>query len=459
MSEYVNPWEEPGDPVTVSAPETQLFVSQHVAPLFYRDATPAPPALDSVVADEMDFWTKTSLKMLSVVHLNDVIVTDFFPRAPGVYWTPHAKEARDSAYLIPQTQDPELGRYQLPVIKLALVEKGGVGTIRLRPKMVNGRRYWFATAVKKASCDAGIPLAIPEEMLMAQGMPWGHSVNIVGRLHFLQDAGLEDVAGAVHGTRPLILFVEALIDLMSPGILEKSVKVRPTILFSRPGVGELGNTGPGYIYVTCNSIDKELEDAADWMTRYAAKFSGEILTNFDEQMPRLAGAPLSYQKLVTKTYDTHVINMYGGELVAKRVEKLTYGYSTHYHGDVHMGDNINATGHATVINRSTITNSTLTINSSPSLSQEQKSQLTTLVKAVGAELEPIQTTHPAEANKMDRAIEDAVAEATKPAAERKKPFLELTATGLLQTAKLLVDVAPGVVHAAGQLAIYLQGLI
>jgi hypothetical protein len=197
----------------------------------------------------------------------------------------------------------------------------------------------------------------------------------------------------------------------------------------------------------------------EWMETYADKFSGRIITNFDEQRPILASAPLSYQRLVAKTYDRQVINLYGGKLIAERVETLTYDYSTHYHGDVHMGDTITASGNATIINRSTITNSTLTINASPNLSLAQKSQLTTLVKAVGSELEPVQATHPAEAKRMDRAIEDAVAEATKPIAERKKPFLELTATGLLQTARLLVDVAPGVVHAAGHLATYVQGLV
>jgi hypothetical protein len=459
MSGYINPWEEPGEPVSVSAPETQVFVSQHVAPLFYRDTEPAPPVPDSVISDEKDFWTRAGLKMLSVIHLSDVILTDFFPRAPGVYWSPGAKEARDSAYLVPQGHDPELGEYKLPAIKLALVENGGLGTIRLRPKAVNGKCYWFATAVKHASCDAGIPLAIPEEMLITQGMPWGHSVSITGRLHFLQDAGLENVGDAVHGTRPLILFVEELRDPTLPGTLEKSVKVRPTILFERPGPGELHQLGPGYIYVTCNSIDTELKDAADWMARYAAKFSGKILTNFDEQMPRLADAPLSYQRLVTRTHDRQVINLYGGELIAERVETLTYDYSATYHGDVHMGDTITANSNATVINRSTITNSTVTINASPSLSPEQKLQLTALVEGLRSELEPVQATYPAEAKRMDRAIEDAVAEATKQVAERKKPFLDLTATSLLQTAKLLVDVAPGVVHAAGKLATYLQGLV
>ena len=80
--------------------------------------------------------------------------------------------------------------------------------------------------------------------------------------------------------------------------------------------GEFYRTGPGYIYVTCNSIEQELNDAADWMLRYAEKFSGKVLTNFDEQMPQLADAPLSYQKLVARTYDTQVINLYGGEVVA-----------------------------------------------------------------------------------------------------------------------------------------------
>ena len=92
------------------------------------------------------------------------------------------------------------------------------------------------------------------------------------------------------------------------------------------------------------------------------------------------------------------------------------------------------------------------------MSQAQNSELTALVDAVKQQLASVKETHPEEAKRMDRAVEDVVAEATKPAAERKKPFLELTATGLLSTAKLLVDVAPGVMHAATQLAMFVQGL-
>ena len=66
-----------------------------------------------------------------------------------------------------------------------------------------------------------------------------------------------------------------------------------------------------YTFVQCIAgADSELDAAGEWITKYAEKFSGRIITNFDEQRPMLSNAPLSYQKLVARTYDKAVFNHY-----------------------------------------------------------------------------------------------------------------------------------------------------
>jgi hypothetical protein len=196
------------------------------------------------------------------------------------------------------------------------------------------------------------------------------------------------------------------------------------------------------------------------MQTYALKFSSKIITNFDEQRPHLADAPLSYQRLVTETYDREIVHQYGGTVMVERLETLIhYDSSTNYHGDFYMGDTINASGNATVFSRSSLTNATVTINSAPSLTSPQKEELNRLVQALDAQLAAIKPTYPAEVQRIEKSAQEALEEASKPVAERKKPFLDISAEGLLRTAKLLADVAPTAVHAAEKLATFVQGLV
>jgi hypothetical protein len=70
-----------------------------------------------------------------------------------------------------------------------------------------------------------------------------------------------------------------------------------------------------YTFVQCVAgADSELDAAGEWITKYAEKFFGRIITNFDELRPILANAPLSYQKLVAKTYEKAVFNHYCGDI-------------------------------------------------------------------------------------------------------------------------------------------------
>jgi hypothetical protein len=213
-----------------------------------------------------------------------------------------------------------------------------------------------------------------------------------------------------------------------------------------------------YTFAQCSPHnDFEIDFVVQWMQRYTDKFMGEIITNFDEQRPNLAYAPLSYQRLVTKTYDRQIINQFGGTLIAEQIQISTYqDFSTHLHGDVKMNQ-ISVGGNANINIDSVLSNTTQTIGASTELTSQQKTNLDLLVKDLRAQLDAIKDKYPDESNEIAEAVQKAVAVASQP--EKKKAFLDLKASNLIDAAKLAAEFAPTVMHAAEKLATYIQGLV
>jgi hypothetical protein len=452
-----HPWEDSGARVAMYAEQPQRFVEQHLSPLLIRDSD------SETFRSDGDFWRSGAANgRLYVAHLERFSITNWFPRAPGVYWSPDAEMARKYVYAHGQEQHPRLGAFYKPQDKMGLIENGGIGSIRLRPRKVDGEYCWLGTAVSGILCHAGIPIAIPETLLIKAGIEWGDFVNLSGRVRYLQDAGLDDVASSVHHAQPLILFVDHLEGVRNYGY-RKPLTISPTVLFQIADDREktrYWKEKTQYTFAQCDASDEgEIRRAAEWMEEYSSLHLGEVITNFDQQRLTLAGAPLSYQRLVAKTYDIQVVNQYGGTLIAERIETMTYldQSTTHNYGGIHVGDNITAGNNAIINNRSVLKGVTQSIGASNDLTKDQKANLDLLLSRLSAELDAIKANHPAETEEISEAVEKAVAVAVKP--EKKKAFLDLKASNLIDAAKLAAEFAPSVMHAAGQLATYIQGLV
>jgi hypothetical protein len=253
--------------------------------------------------------------------------------------------------------------------------------------------------------------------------------------------------------RPLIVFVEKLDPVLSKR--PKDIVISPVVLFDKPESYE-----PQYTFVQCLAgSDTEIDDAATWVQAYANKFEGSVVTNFDEQRPILANAPLSYQKLVSKTYDRAIVNKYAPVLI-EHIENLTYQEINRqtFLGETHVGHNVNVTGHAIIAIDSTLNNVTQAIGTAPGLNDKQKSELDELVKTLRTQLEPLKATHADEAKEIADAVEKAVANVSKPAPERKLSMLQLSAKGLTEAANLVKDIAPTVIATAGLIAKFVVGV-
>lgn len=461
FSKPAKPWQKNGARAATWAYCPESFIDQHVSPLFFR-RTYADPSLRDCknITSEKQFWREAGALILGTVKLVDFKITDWFPRAPGVYWSKYAQKARNMTASKPYKFDPDLGEYFSPESKMSLIEGGGIGTIRLRPRRIDGEECWLATALTGTECHGGIPLAIPNTALRKAGVSWGDQVNLEGRVRFLQDAGLDDIADRVHHARPLIVFVDELKGIVTRRSHEPII-ITPVALFETEDSPAYGsNRETQYTFVQCAAgHDSELDAAADWIEKYATLHRGRIITNFDEQRPVLADAPLSYQRLVARTYDRSVLDRLAGSTQADRIDQLVQRLVINqYFGDGPMSNNFNVGGSAIINIDSALNNVTQTIGDAPGLDPAQKSQLEAMVMSLKAELAKLKESHQDETREIADALEKAVANAAKPPQERKKNLLQLSAKGLKEAAELVKDTAPSILTAADQIAKFIAGL-
>jgi hypothetical protein len=442
----------------VRANDPGSFIEQYLKPLFFRKTSDASTKRrHREFTSAKDFWANDGEIMLREVRLKDFRLTDWFPRAPGVYWSREAERARDMAMAGPTNDDPYLGRYFSPRDKMGLIERGGIGSLRLLPRKIDDHVCWLGTALSGTECHQGVPLAIPKTVMDDAGVEWGDRVTVEGRVRFLKDAGLDDAAGEVHHARPVIVFVDKLSGVTTKDALDPII-ISPVALFEHVDKDKHRYDRAQYTFVQCAAgIDDELDAVGEWIGRYAEKHSGRVITNFDEQRPVLADAPLSYQRLVARTYDKTVIQQFNGDIKAERIDLLVRKSVVQF-GDTHVKNNINVGGSAIINIDSVLNNVNQTIGGAPGLNEAQKSQLDSLVTSLKSDLEALKASHADEVQEIASALEKAVANAAKSQQERKKSLLELSAKGLKEAAELVKDVAPAVLLTAGQIAKFIAGL-
>jgi hypothetical protein len=348
-------WEERGAHSFARAHRPAKFVEEHVAPLLGQQTRShennaegrAFSQAAKAFSDEQEFWREAASLTFSKIRLNAFRLSDWFPRSPGVYWSRYGVRARQNVYGQGSVVDSKLGPIFEPRAKMSLIEEGGIGTIRLRPRRIDGTDCWFATAVKGSQCAGGIPLLVPHTFIKEGAIEWGGTANIFGTVRFLQDAELNDVAASVHHASPVIIFVER-IEGRASRVRLQDLTITPVALFDlspskRSRHPDRYHPDFGYTFVQSTSDDEAVTDAADWIALYADKYGGKVLTNFDERLPTLADAPLSYQRLVNKTYDRMVVANFHLEKLADRIDSVTTEY-TNYGQVGAMGDRAKSDG-------------------------------------------------------------------------------------------------------------------
>jgi hypothetical protein len=181
------------------------FLQDYLKPLLFRKSYDGPKVTKTkpgkllgtneiTPPSEEQFWHAGAASVFRRVSRTGYSLVDWFPRAPGVACSNHAKAFLDQFSHTPLRDDAVLGAHYTPRVKGSLVQDAGIGTIRLRPRKIDGRDSWYATALTGRECHRGIPLVISDTILRQSGVGWGETVDIKGQIRFMQDASLDDAA-------------------------------------------------------------------------------------------------------------------------------------------------------------------------------------------------------------------------------------------------------------------------
>ena len=239
---------------------------------------------------------------------------EWFPRAPGLYFTDEGKFARTMAqqyrrrvpvprqfgthYLDATRKDREFLDIYDPHGKIAML-KGGVGCIRLRPKLLDGGMALFFFASSTGVADEGFPVAISNQLYQRyidRVIETGAlRCTLRGKLQFPPEPSVE-LYREYRGVPQLYLLVEEL-------ILDDD-QSRENLLVSA-GISFLSSfEGAERMYASYATFEAgvrgSVEEVVDWLQEVYVQglYSGRVITDFDEQMTHFANATFSLRNIM-----------------------------------------------------------------------------------------------------------------------------------------------------------------
>ncbi len=229
---------------------------------------------------------------------------EWFPNAPGLFHTDEGRHHREIAgrYMEPT---PDGSTVFNPVGKLTML-KGGIGSVRLRPREIKGEPHYFMTASSTAVCHEGFPVLVPRRFygpLKARILDEGAvPVTISGEMRYVP----EDAVSFFPEKRlvPLLyLHVDDMQVLPRPRQDVTAYLINVVASFVGQFEGVAGS------YATYAAFDParrdSLSDAISWLsTLYVeAMHDGMVITDFDEIRPRFPQAIFGLPSLMAGNVD------------------------------------------------------------------------------------------------------------------------------------------------------------
>jgi hypothetical protein len=275
-------------------------------PMVERHATPETDLTRSVTSNEeaWQLFLEERLYDTRRVTLEHFHLFEWFPTAPGTFHTAEGQKHRQMA-----RRHMELGSdgktYFNPVGKASML-KGGVGAVRLRPRMMGGEPHYFMTASSRGVCHEGFPVLIPRRLygpLKARMLDEGAApVTVSGEMRYVP----QDAVSFFPERRsvPLLyLHVDELQILPRPRANVTAYLINVATSF----VGEY--EGGRDSYATFATFDParrtSLERAVTWLEQVyvGGTHQGTIITDFDEVRPRFPRAIFGLPTLMAGKLD------------------------------------------------------------------------------------------------------------------------------------------------------------
>jgi len=179
---------------------------------------------------------------------------------------------------------------------------GGIGCIRLKPRLIEGLNSYFMAASSSQSCHDGFPVLLPESIyaeLISEVKSRGAARRTIeGELRFFPPE-LETLFQGYASIPQLYLRVDAV----SPSTSKKRSK-KPHLLVSVAVSfeGEFeSNRDIYWSYVNFNPADAAEESQhIEWLhdTYVRHSYKGRVVTDFDEQQKRFPDAVFSLAKVM-----------------------------------------------------------------------------------------------------------------------------------------------------------------
>jgi hypothetical protein len=259
------------------------------------------------VAENAEAWSLFCAEKIydtARVTLNHFHLFEWFPLAPGKYHALGGDRYRREA-LVYIRKTPAGDQFLDPYGK-ELMFKGGIGAVRIRPRLIEKIPYYFLSASSSGVCHEGFPVLVPRQFY-AQVKPiinqlGAAPVTLSGEMRYLY----QELPSFFEGQRDvpsLFLHVDHLETLSSPRANVSEFGVSAAISF----VGKFeANEGVYATYATFNPADSlSLEKAINWMEKFyvTQQYKGVVVTDFDEVVPRFPGAVFGLPKMMAGKLD------------------------------------------------------------------------------------------------------------------------------------------------------------
>jgi hypothetical protein len=236
---------------------------------------------------------------------------EWFPVAPGKFHTEQAKKARQEADGM--LERDLMGKYLFdPYGKSRMVE-GGIGTVRLRPRLIAGEPHYFMTASSSGVCHEGFPVLIPRrfygpiiQRILREGAA---PVTLSGEMRYISNDTLS-FFGHTRDIPLLYLHVDSMKEHTNPRI--KITKYEVSIAVSFEGEFK-GQQGVYITYATFNPSNRSsLAKTCKWIETFYVKsrYNGVIITDFDELYPKFPTAVFGLPDLMAGRLDSSRVSKF-----------------------------------------------------------------------------------------------------------------------------------------------------